>query len=269
MTSRTRATELRAFDMDGNVGQSDERQRYLPERIPPAAARASQGTLVQTAETIARRCHEAVRPDQAREYTNAPTVRERNEGRNKINNLVRPQEEQALRGWAEENGLILDSEEFNRHWREQGERGEAEHRLYFEQTTQRWFKCNNLSNYGNWMAYFQSIQLHNWLFPAASLKLEGFIYEGPHLRPLVSQPHIPAFRGATQSEVDATMLRLDFEPIRARDPARQFDYINKSLGIEVNDLHDENVLVTDAQAIVIIDPVPIMEEASKLAHLNT
>ena len=65
------------------------------------------------------------------------------------------------------------------------------------------------------------------------------------------------------------MLRLDFEPIRARDPARQFDYINKSLGIEVNDLHDENVLVTDAQAIVIIDPVPIMEEASKLAHLNT
>ena len=87
--------------MDGNVGQSDERQRYLPERIPPAAARASQGTLVQTAETIARGCHEAVRPDQAREFTNAPTVRERNEGRNKINNLVRPQEEQALRRWAE------------------------------------------------------------------------------------------------------------------------------------------------------------------------
>jgi hypothetical protein len=255
--------------MDGNVGQSDERQRYLPERIPPAAARASRGTLVQTAETIARRCHEAVRPNQAREYTNAPTVRERNEGRNKINNLVRPHEERALRRWAEENKLILDSEEFDRQWQQQGARGEAEHRLYFEQTAQRWLKCNNLSNYGNWMAYFQAIQLHNWLFPVAPLKLEGFVYEGAHLRPLVSQPHIPAVRGATQSEVDATMLRLDFEPIRARDSTRQFDYISKSLGVEVNDLHDENVLVTDVQAVVIIDPVPLMEEASKLARLNS
>ena len=83
--------------MDGNIRQKDETKRYLPERIPPAATRASEGTLVQAAETVARRCHEAVRPDQAREYTNASTVRERNEGRNKVNNLVRPKEEQALR----------------------------------------------------------------------------------------------------------------------------------------------------------------------------
>lgn len=64
------------------------------------------------------------------------------------------------------------------------------------------------------------------------------------------------------------MMWLDFEPIRARDPARQFDYINKSLGIEVNDLHDENVLVTEEKAVVIIDPMAIMEEASKLAPLK-
>jgi len=254
--------------MDGNIGQSDERKRYLPERIPPEAARASQGLLVRAAEAIACRCHEAIRPDQAGEYTNAQAVRERNEGRNKVNNLVRPLEEEALRRWVEENGLMQDSQEFDRRWKEQGEKGEAEHRLYFEQTTQRWFKSNNLSNYGNWMAYFQGIQLHNWLFAEAPLKLEGFITEGKHLRPLVSQRHIPAIRGATQDEVDAIMLRMDFEPIRARDVARQFDYVNKSLGIEVNDLHDENALVTEADAVVIIDPVPMMEEASKLARLK-
>ena len=87
--------------MDVKVKQSDERKKYLPERIPPAAARASQDVLVQEAEAIARRSHEAVRPDQAGEYTNAATVRERNEGRNKVNNLVRPQEERELRAWAE------------------------------------------------------------------------------------------------------------------------------------------------------------------------
>jgi hypothetical protein len=253
--------------MDGNIKKSDERKQYLPERIPPAAIQAGQQSLVQAAEAVARRCHEAVRPDQAGEYTHATTIRERNEGRNKVNNLVRPQEEQALRHWAEENRLILDSEAFDRRWQDQGERGEAEHRLYFDQTTQRWFKSNNLSNYGNWLAYFQAIQLHNWLFPVAPLKLEGFVDEGHHLRPLVSQPHIPAVRGAIQPEADALMKSLGFEPIRMRDPARQYDYLNKSVGVEVNDLHDENALVTEAGEVVVIDPVPMMEEPSKLARL--
>lgn len=116
---------LAHFDVNGKVRQSDEAEQYLPERIPPAATRASENTLVQAAEAVARRCHEAVRPDQAREYTNAATVRERNEGRNKVNNLVRPQEEKALRGWAETNGLMLESEGFDA----SGENRENEERL--------------------------------------------------------------------------------------------------------------------------------------------
>src|SRR5258708_18646485 len=103
------------------------------------------------------------------------------------------------------------------------------------------------------MAYFQAIQLHNWLFPVAQLKLEGFVNEGTHLRPVISQPHIPAVRGATQPEVDALMQGLGFEPIRMRNSARQYDYRNKLMGIEVNDLHDENVLVTEAEEVVVID----------------
>lgn len=118
------------------------------------------------------------------------------------------------------------------------------------------------------MAYFQAIQLHNWLFPAAPLTFEGFVNEGTCLRPLVSQPHIPAVRGATQPEVDAIMLRLGFEPIRTRDPARQYDYLNIPAAIEVNDLHDENALVTEAGEVVVIDPVPMMEEASKVGRLR-
>lgn len=69
-------------------------------------------------------------------------------------------------------------------------------------------------------------------------------------------------------EVDAIMQRLGFEPIRARNAARQFDYLSNSLGIEVNDLHDENALVTEAGEVVVIDPVPLMEEASKRARLK-
>src|SRR5438876_8353531 len=108
--------------MGDSIKKSNEQKRYLPERIPSAAARASQDVLVQTAEAIARASHEAVQPDQAGEYTNAPTVRERNEGRNKLNNFVRPREEAALQNWAEQRALILDSAGFDRRWREQGER---------------------------------------------------------------------------------------------------------------------------------------------------
>jgi hypothetical protein len=151
--------------MDGIVRQSDEAERYLPEQIPPATTRASQSTLVQAAETVARRCHESVRPDQAREYTNAATVRERNEGRNKVNT-----------------------------------------------------------------------------YPSGS---------GSY----------PA-----RSRCDNAAVR--FEPIRTRDPARQYDYLSTSVGIEVNDLHDENALVTEPGEVVVIDPVPLMEEASKLARLR-
>ncbi len=118
------------------------------------------------------------------------------------------------------------------------------------------------------MAYFQAVQLHNWLFPVAPLKLEGFVNEGTHLRPVVSQPHIPAVRGATQPELDAMMQGLGFEPVRTRDSARQFDYLSGSLGLEVNDLHDQNALVTEVGEIVVIDPVPMMEEATKLARLG-
>jgi hypothetical protein len=114
---------LLPFDINDNVKESNETKRYLPERIPPAATRASQKSLVQAAEAITRRCHDAVRPDQAGEFTHAASVRERNEGRNKVNNLVPPQEEKALRRWTEDNRLMLDSEKFDHRWREQGERG--------------------------------------------------------------------------------------------------------------------------------------------------
>jgi len=117
------------------------------------------------------------------------------------------------------------------------------------------------------MAYFQAIQLHNWLFPKAPLRFEGFVQEEGRLRPVVSQPHVEAVRGATQTEVDLVMLGLGFEPIRNRDHARQYDYLSKPLGVEVNDLHDENALMTKAGDVVVIDPVPLMEEASKLVRL--
>ncbi len=85
--------------------------------------------------------------------------------------------------------------------------------------------------------------------------------------PVVSQAHIVSQRGASQSEIDEMMQRLNFNPIRSINPARKFDYINRPIGVEVNDLHDENVLINLAGETVVIDPVPMMEQESKIWRL--
>ena len=242
-------------------------EKYIPERLPPPAQQAIEGTSIAAAEGIARRCHEAIRPDQAREFAAEKRTADRRAGYFAVNRIVRPLEETALREWAEANGSMLDGGDFTRRWEEQGRKGETEHAIYFDEPAARWFKLNNLSNHGNWLEYFHRLALHNWLFPEAPLRFEGLTEFDGELLPVVSQPHIIAVRGASQSETDHLMQRLGFDPIRQIDPTRQFDYINRSVGVEVNDLHDENVIVTGADDVIVIDPVPMMEQESKIRRL--
>jgi hypothetical protein len=181
--------------------------------------------------------------------------------------VVGPLEEAALREWAQANGLMLDGRDFTRRWEEQGRKGETEHAIYFDESVGRWFKVNNLCHHGNWLEYFHRPALHHWLFPEAPLRFEGLIVFDGELLPLASQPHIVGVRGASQSETDHLMRRLGFAPVRQTDPTRQYDYINRSIGVEVNDLHDENVIVTEGGDAIVIDPVPMMEQESRMRRL--
>jgi hypothetical protein len=163
---------------------------------------------------------------------------------------------------------MLDGSGFERKWEAQGRKGESEHAIYFDAAAERWLKVNNKSNHGNWLEYFHRLALHCWLFPAAPLRFEGLMILDRELQPVVSQAHVVAVRGACQQEVDQLMLRLGFDPIRLINPSRQYDYINRSIGVEVNDLHDENVLVNEAGNLAVIDPVPMMEQESKIRRLS-
>ena len=242
-------------------------EKYIPERLPPAAQQAIEGTIIAAAESVARRCHEAIRPDQAGEYAGQKRIADRRAGYFAVNRIVRPLEETALREWAQASDLMPDGLNFNRRWEEQGQKGETEHAIYFDESTSRWIKLNNLSNHGNWLEFFHRLALHNWLFPEAPLRFEGLVVNSGELLPMVSQPHIIGLRGAYQYEIDELMQGLGFEPIRHNVPTRQFDYINRSIGVEVNDLHNENVIVTEAGDLVVIDPVPMMEQESKIQRL--
>lgn len=162
---------------------------------------------------------------------------------------------------------MLTGHGFKRRWEEQGRKGETEHAIYFDAASSRWFKLNNLSNHGNWLEFLHRLALHNWLFPEAPLWFEGLMEFDGELLPLTSQPHILGVRGGSKLEIDDLMQGLGFEPIRQTDPSRQYDYINRTIGVEVNDLHEENAIITPDGELVVIDPVPMMEQESKIRRL--
>ena len=168
--------------------------------------------------------------------------------------------------WAKREGMLRDGQQFVQRWQESGEQQGAEHNVYFDPAQQRWFKRNHLTYHGNWLEYFQRLQLHNWLFPGTALKLEGFVEHEQALLPLVSQAHVRAIRGAKRDEVRRLMGEAGFSPVGTA--SRADDCQHSLLGIEVNDLHDENALIGAGGKVVIFDPVPMLLWETKIARLE-
>ena len=59
------------------------------------------------------------------------------------------------------------------------------------------------------------------------------------------------------------MIQLGFERIDADN------YENAHLGIRVEDLHEENVLVRSDGMLIVIDPIPYLTVTTKLARLRS
>lgn len=165
-----------------------------------------------------------------------------------LNREVRAAESSALRAFAVSSGLLLDGEEFERRWKEQGEMGGSENDIIYDEATGRVWKRNRVDvMHVSWVQFFDRMLLHNAHFPEAPLRLEGFADLESWLCPVFTQPDVHAERGAPRQEVEPLM--------KARGYARKSgeDYANDLLHVE--DLHDGNVLVDKDGEIQVIDPV--------------
>ena len=171
-------------------------------------------------------------------------------------------EAQQLKLWAAETGRLLDAAAFEQRWVAAGQLAGAEHDVYYDPAVGRWFKANVMSMHANYLEFFQRLELHNALFPEAPVVLEGFMQRGGTLQPVISQPDVVAVRGARPDEVAARMQLMGFEPLN------ETDYYNRELGVRVEDLHDENALITPSGLLAIIDPIPLLEPADKLRRLS-
>jgi hypothetical protein len=242
---------------------------YIPERLPPGTVSGGDGGALQTATEIALRSHGELPEDQSREFARQlfPVARQRDYLAH--GNAVRPLEEKALRNWARAHGKMLNEAAFEQNWKTKGEKAGAEHDVYFSQEEQRWYKRNNLCYHANWLEYFHRIALHNQLFPEALLRFEGFVDHEGKLQPVVSQPDVSSERGATEAEVDAHMATKGFARMPRTVPDKpNLNFLNPDTGVRVEDLHDENVVVTPEGNTVVIDPVLYMDMASKMRRMR-
>jgi hypothetical protein len=246
----------------------EKQTRYTPDRIPSGAEQGYTGRggkKLKAATTVAYRSHESIRDDSIPEFTTEKEYKKKVIGRNLMAKRVKPVEEKWLTRWAEQVGLIMDNDEFDRKWDEQGKKGEAENNVYFDEESQRWFKRNNLSYHTTYLEFFYRLALHNASFPEAPYALEGFVINDGELQPVISQPHVRATKGASPVDVERLMNKLGYSKIQGTD----HDYINREKGIRVEDMHDENVLMDENGNIFVVDPVIYLDDEGKKHRITS
>jgi len=81
-----------------------------------------------------------------------------------------------------DRGHVFGDDRFLRNWTEQGKRGGAEHHVYYDPGSGRWFKRLyrgvNSSTLGE---YLVRMRLHAVLFPETAYRLEGFTIIDPYI----------------------------------------------------------------------------------------
>ena len=170
-----------------------------------------------------------------------------------------------LRHWAEAQGLLRDEAVFLKEWESQGSLHGAEHQVFFDPASGRWFKrlyrCLHHTTLGDYLA---RLRFHSVIFPETAYRLEGFTLnpKSKEIAPIVSQPHVEVNESlppVLKEETDSLMALSGFAPVQLLHEGVPDDgyyaYLHPVTGVLVFDLHDENVIrLQETAHLVVIDP---------------
>jgi len=129
----------------------------------------------------------------------------------------------------------------------------AEQKIFFSEGSSDVIKISDAVFYLYWEDYFNNPLIHNYLFSDTAYTLIGFRVIGDKLFAVVKQPFIYATEMTNLKDVTHFMLSNGFEL------KKNNDYYNSSLGVIIEDLHDENVL-TNNGVLFFVDTVIYLTE---------
>ena len=164
-----------------------------------------------------------------------------------IEKHFKSEEAKRLESYISEKNLWVENIDFSQYVSEG-----AEQKVYLNDS-EHVLKLNDAIYYNSWKDYFYNLLLHNFFFSDTAYELRGFTKENETIYAVVKQNYVSITSGTNLSEVKTFLTLNGFENNRNND------YINRELGIILEDLHDENVL-TKNEILYFIDTVFYLTE---------
>jgi hypothetical protein len=120
--------------------------------------------------------------------------------------------------------------------------------VYLDPDSRHVIKLNDAVYYATWLEFFNSILLHNLIFENTAYSLSGFTKKDNVLHAVLKQPFITSDAQVDLEDIKKLLVFNGFENTRRQD------YFHKELGLILEDMHDENVLV-NSETLFFIDTV--------------
>lgn len=160
-------------------------------------------------------------------------------------------EEQAefLKRYARQTGCLMERIPDGLQYLARG----GESKVYFEASTKSVIKFNDGIYYATWLEFFNSVVVHNLLFSNTAYSFLGFIETEDVLQAMLRQPFVTSSDAVDLSDVKKLLAYNGFEN-RLRNGQPTNNYYNKELGLILEDIHDENVIV-NSDTLFFIDTV--------------
>ena|SRR5579859_609700 len=124
--------------------------------------------------------------------------------------------------------------------------GEAQ--IYLAPDHRNVIKINDAVYYATWLEFFNSLVIHNLLFEETAYTFLGFTEKDDSLLAVLRQPFIASDAPVDLDDVKKLLAFNGFENTRRND------YFNKELGLILEDMHDENIIV-NSNTLFFIDTV--------------
>lgn len=182
----------------------------------------------------------AVRNFLCASFETSTTVKEDFEGKS----LIKEEQVRALERYIDQHNLWVADLPGEERFLTRG--GEA--KVYLARDNKTVIKINDAIYYATWLEFFNSILLHNLIFDNTAYTLLGFAKENETLHAVLRQPFIVSDAQADLNDVKAFLTFNGFVNTRRND------YLHTELGLILEDMHDENVLV-NSETLFFIDTV--------------